>query len=114
MLHDCKAMTKTVPPSTNTEECTLHIAVTHDYRFKSLHRDQIMDVIKRAYFNQNEVNVSVYCVSDKDLKQYTQTKNETESGTNKIPPDSNRRPAEDLFETREQEHESIVEVLTVT
>ena len=62
MIHDCKAMTKTVPPSENLEELTIHVTVAHDYRFRSNQRDLIMDVIKRAFFNMTETNVQIYCV----------------------------------------------------
>ena len=48
---DIIGMTKTVPPSKNTQEFTVHVGgdTPYDYRFLTERREEIMDIVKRVY-----------------------------------------------------------------
>ena len=51
MFKDVIGMTKTVSPSKNTQEFTVHVGgdTAYDYRFITERREEIMNIIKRVY-----------------------------------------------------------------
>jgi len=67
------ALIKCQPPSKCTTEFTVHVPKHYDYRFVSDKRDEIMDVIKKAYIKIFNKNLPIYAVESKDLKDFTTT-----------------------------------------
>lgn len=45
-IADVGGMTKTIPPSKNTQEFTVHVPNNYDYRFITERREEIMNVVK--------------------------------------------------------------------
>jgi len=98
MLKDIGGMTKTVTPSKNLKEFTIHAPQEYDYRFLSDKREEIMNVIKKAYYNLNKRNCPVYHTTNKDLKDFTTTENDAKKGVSRFPPEDYRMANEDLFQ----------------
>ena len=96
---DVIGMTKTVPPSKNTSEFTVHVGgdTAYDYRFITERRDEIMNIIKRVYHVSKQQNVPVYHTDAKDLRTYTTTEKDWKSGRTNFPPPNLRAKEEDLF-----------------
>jgi len=90
-------MTKTVSPSKCITEFTVHVPNTYDYRFVSEKREEIMDVIKKVYYNMKQSNCPVFHAVSKDLKDYTTTEKDMKKGSSRFPPPSLRSKEEDLF-----------------
>jgi len=90
-------MTKTVYPSKCVTEFTVHVPNTYDYRFVSEKREEIMDVIKKVYYNLKQSNCPVFHATSKDLKDYTTTEKDMKKGSSRFPPPSLRNASEDLF-----------------
>ena len=73
-------------------------------------REEIMDVIKKVYYNMKRSNCPVHHATSKDLKDYTTTEKDMKKGSSRHPPPSLRKYTEDLFEdniTRNESNESI-------
>ena len=93
-------MTKTIPPSKNTTEFTVHVGgdTAYDYRFITEKREEIMNIIKRVYHFNKTANVPVYHTDAKDLRTYTTTEKDWKSGRTNFPPQNLRAPEEDIFQ----------------
>ena len=61
-------------------------------------REEIMDVIKRVYYNVKRKNCPIYYVTKKDLKDYTTTEKDMKKGSSRHPPPNLRYRGEDLFD----------------
>ena len=85
---DIIGMTKTVPPSKNVQEFTVHVGgdTAYDYRFITEKREEIMNIIKRVYHFNKKTNVPVYHTDSKDLRTYTTTEKDWKSGRTNFPP----------------------------
>ena len=92
-------MTKTVEPSKNYQEFTVHVPTEYDYRFISDKRDEIMEIIKRVYHTNKGENMPVYHCSSKDLKEFTTTEKDMKAKRNRFPPETMLAKNEDLFES---------------
>ena len=72
MLKDIEGITKTVEPSRNTTEFTIHEKITGDMRLASgkhhSSREKILEFIKKAYFNEQGQNLPIYHVHTDNLK----------------------------------------------
>jgi len=55
-----------------------------------------LDVIKRLYIVKMNKNVPIYCVTAKDLKDFTTTEKDMKKGENRYPPREFRVETEDL------------------
>ena len=97
MIAEIGGITKTAPPSKNVSEFTVHVPSSYDYRFISEARDEIMDVIKRAYYNLKRKNVPIFHVTSKDLKDFTTTEKDMKKQVSKFPLMDMRNTSEDLF-----------------
>ena len=64
-------------------------------------REEIMDVIKRVYYNLKRENCPVHHVNSKDLKDYTTTEKDMKKGSSRHPPPNLRNRVEDLFDEEE-------------
>ena len=99
MIYDCTAMTKTAAPSPNQEEFTLHVPRQYDYRFKTERRQEIMDIIKRAYLAMIGENIEIYYAPTKDLETFTTTERDSLKGISRFPAKDLQRHDEDLLKT---------------
>ena len=97
---DIIGMTKTVPPSKNVAEFTVHVGgdTAYDYRFITEKREEIMNIIKRVYHFNKKTNIPVYHTDAKDLRTYTTTEKDWKSGRTNFPPQNLRATEEDLFQ----------------
>jgi len=75
----------------------VHVRGEYDYRFICELRDDMFEQIKACYFHLMNENLPVYGVPGK-LKSHETSKNDAKAGLDKIPPDSFRLRAEDLYE----------------
>ena len=101
MISDIGGMTKTVSPSKNVTEFTVHVPSSYDYRFISEHREEIMTIIKQAYYTIKKKNVPIFGVTSKDLRDFTTTEKDMKKNVNKFPPKEFRVTEEDIFGTSE-------------
>ena len=97
-MKDICAMTKTVEPSKNVQEFTVHVPTEYDYRFLSERRDEIMDTIKRVYYHSKSENIPVYHTDAKDLKEFTTTEKDMKAKKNRFPPETMLAKGENLFD----------------
>ena len=75
----------------------MHVRGEYDYRFICELRDDMFEQIKACYFHLMNENLPVYGVPGK-LKAHCTSKNDAKAGADKIPPESFRLRAEDLYE----------------
>ena len=85
MISEIGGITKTVEPSKNSTEFTVHVPSSYDYRFITKSREEIIDVIKRAFFVSQKKNVPIFHVSNKDLKDFTTTEKDMKKGYSRFP-----------------------------
>ena len=91
-------ITKTVPPSKNNAEFTVHVPSSYDYRFITDKREEIIDVIKRAFFVCQKKNVPIFHVTSKDLRDFTTTEKDMKKAISRFPlMDMRVIEGEDLF-----------------
>ena len=64
-------------------------------------REEMMDIIKRMYFNLNNENMPIYYVQAPNLEKYTTTEKDTQKGISRMPPPNQRRHDEDLFDIKD-------------
>ena len=81
----------------NNKEFVVHVRGEYDYRFICELRDDMFEQIKACYFHLMNENLPVFGVPGK-LKQHCTSKNDAKAGQDKIPPESYRLRAEDLYE----------------
>ena len=62
MFNEIQGLTKTVPPSKNDKEFTIHVQSEGDLRIKSENREQILEFIRKAYYNNKLENIPMYQV----------------------------------------------------
>ena len=79
------------------KEFVVHVKGEYDYRFICELRDDMFEQIKACYFHLMNENLPVYGVPGK-LKGHCTSKNDAKAGQDKLPPDSFRLRAEDLYE----------------
>jgi hypothetical protein len=96
-MKDVCAMTKTVTPSKNDQEFTVHVPTEYDYRFLSERRDEIMECIKKVYHANKGENIPVYHTDAKDLKEFTTTEKDMKAKKNRFPPETMLAKSENLF-----------------
>lgn len=89
-IRDINGISKTIAPSKCTTEFTIHVSGSYDYRFISVRRDQIVDILKRLFIVRHSKNLPMYGITGKDLKDFTTTEKDYKKGTS-------RRPLDDLL-----------------
>lgn len=94
-IKDIGGLTKTIPPS-KSNEFTIHVPLTYDYRFSSVRRNEILDLLKRLYLIEHKKNCPVFCVTSKDLKDFTTTEKDMKKKVNRFPTSEYRSYDEDL------------------
>jgi hypothetical protein len=95
LISDIGGLTKTVPPS-KSQEFTIHVPSTYDYRFQSPRRDEIIDLLKRLHLIEKKANCPIYHVQTKDLKEFTTTEKDMKKKQSRIPTQDYRCLEEDL------------------
>ena len=90
-------LTKTVAPS-KSQEFTIHVPSSYDYRFSSARREEIIDVLKRLHLIEQKQNVPVFRTQSKDLKDFTTTERDMKKQINRFPSNDYRAYNEDLFQ----------------
>lgn len=96
-IKEIGGLTKTVPPSKNAGEFTIHVPREYDYRYISTKREQILDTIKRAYIVLKQTNCPLFGVPSKDLKDFTTTEKDMKKSVSRFPPNDFRVLSEDLL-----------------
>jgi hypothetical protein len=97
MIAEIGGITKTVPPSKNLLEFTVHVPSSYDYRFISEARNEIMTIIKQAFFAFHRKNLPVFHVTSKDLRDYTTTEKDMKKSISRFPLMNMRDKSEDIF-----------------
>jgi hypothetical protein len=88
------------------------VQISYDYRLISSRRDEVLDVIKRLYIAKINKNVPIYCVTAKDLKDFTTTEKDMKKGENRYPPREFRVETEDLMLGLVRQPTSVTKSLT--
>jgi hypothetical protein len=70
----------------------------YDYRFSSARRDAIVDLIKRVYISVHKDNCPVFCITAKDLKDFTTTEKDMKKSISRFPTPEYRNYQEDLLQ----------------
>jgi len=70
----------------------------YDYRFSSARRDQIVDLIKRVYISIFNNNCPVFCITAKDLKDFTTTEKDMKKSISRFPTPEYRNLQEDIID----------------
>lgn len=96
-IQDVGGLSKTIPPS-KAQEFTIHVPSKYDYRFSSARRDQIVDLIKRIYIVMHGSNCPVFCITAKDLKDFTTTEKDMKKSISRFPTPEYRNQQEDLLD----------------
>jgi hypothetical protein len=96
-IHEIGGLTKTIPPSKSLE-FTVHVPAKYDYRFISNRRDQILDMIKRVFIIHHKKNCPVFCVTSKNLKDFTTTEKDMNKQVSRFPLAEYRNMQEDLLD----------------
>ena len=78
-------------------EFVVHVKNEYDYRFICEERDKLFLQIKAVYFNKMNQNLPIYDVPE-NLKNYATSKKEIKDAIEKMPPESYRNKAEDIYE----------------
>lgn len=103
------AVTKTISPSSNTREFTIHLPEEYDYRYLSDRRDDIIDIIKRRFFDIKKKNLPMFGTSNSNLKDFTTTEKDKRKQNSRFPPIEMALKNEDLVKTDEPaEKQSVV------
>ena len=97
LIENIDGLTKTVPPSKCTNEFTVHVKNSYDYRYTTDFRDDMMKIIKQLYIYQKKANLAIYHVQAKNLELYTTTETDWKKGKRKIPISTQRHYEEDLY-----------------
>lgn len=92
-----KVMALSKSTEAGNKEFVVHVKGEYDYRFICELRDDMFEQIKACYFHLMNENLPVYGVPGK-LKGHCTSKNDAKAGQDKLPPDSFRLRAEDLYE----------------
>jgi hypothetical protein len=58
-ISDLDGISKTTNPRAKNE-FTLHVPREYDYRFETDRREQVIDLIKRLWFNKMQQNIPVF------------------------------------------------------
>ena len=96
-IQEVGGLSKTIPPS-KAQEFTIHVPQKYDYRFSSARRDQIVDLIKRVYIAIHKDNCPVFCITAKDLKDFTTTEKDMKKSISRFPTPEYRNTQEDLLQ----------------
>lgn len=97
-ISDVGGITKTVPPSKNAQEFTVHVPSTYDYRFETTRREEIINVLKRVFYSIHKKNCPMFYVTTKNLNEYTTTEKDMKKMQSRMPTQNLRTHAEDLFQ----------------
>lgn len=97
MIAEIGGITKTVKPSKNEVEFTVHVPSSYDYRFISDVREEIIKIIKSAFFAFHKKNLPIFHVTSKDLRDYTTTEKDMKKSISRFPLMNMRAKSEDIF-----------------
>jgi len=89
-------VTKTIAPSSNAREFTLHLPDEYDYRYLSERRDAIIDIVKRRYYDLKRKNLPMFGTSAPNLKDFTTTEKDKRKQVSRFPPAEYQLKDEDL------------------
>jgi len=94
------ALSKTIPPSENVKEFVIHIPSEYDYCLTLDLRDEMIDVIKKAYFENQKKNLPIYGFTTEDLKAVTNKEADLKKNAYKMPDEAARMISEDYDKKR--------------
>lgn len=97
------AVTKTISPSSNTREFTIHLPEEYDYRYLSDRREAIIDIIKRRFYDIKKKNLPTFGTSSPNLKDFTTTEKDKRKQNSRFPPPDMRITNEDVVTSGEVE-----------
>ena len=78
-------------------EFTLHVQNEYDYRYQSEKRNEIVDIIKRAFAEKQKANLPIFGIEKEKLSDFTTTEKDFKRGVSKFPPERLRVRCEDLI-----------------
>ena len=81
----------------NRTEFVVHVRTQYDYRFKSLRRKEIIDMLKWLYLNKMNTNLPIFEIPQKSLECVTTTEKDKKKGNDKFPNEKFRNRDEDLI-----------------
>lgn len=93
-----------VSTSQLSDEFVIHVDGEYDYRYKSTHRNIIIDLLSKAYLSSNDKKLSVQKVSEPSLKDQTLTKVAAKN-LNHIDSMRRRRDFEEMCESDEKDQQ---------
>jgi len=73
----------------------------YDYRYLSDRRDDIIDIIKRRFFDIKKKNLPMFGTSNSNLKDFTTTEKDKRKQNSRFPPIEMALKNEDLVKTNE-------------
>lgn len=78
----------------------MHVPLEYDYRFETKKREQIIDLLKRLWFNIHGENMPLFGIPKphKDLRDFTTTEKDMKRKQSRHPTNDYRLLAEDIFE----------------
>ena len=94
-IQNLAGMTKST--HVGSTEFVIHVKKEHDYRMKSKeHRNEIFNTLKMAYISIMKMNLPIYAVKCKQLKDFSTTEKDVIKGITRKPLDFNRLSEEDV------------------
>lgn len=85
------------PNEKNRTEFVIHVRSEYDYRFKSLKRKEIIDLLKWLYLNRMNKNLPIFDIPQIDLSSVTTTEKDKKRRNDRFPDDSYRNHDENLL-----------------
>ena len=83
--------------SMNRTEFVIHVRSEYDYRFKSIRRKEIIDLLKWLYLNRMNKNLPIFDLPHKNLESVTTTEKDKKRRIDRYPVDEYRNHDEDLI-----------------
>ena len=83
--------------TSRSKEFVVHVQDEHDYRFRSDARGEIVDAVKKCYYQKTQRNLPIYEVPAA-VKPYAQSRMDSRIGTQKRVPDEEFRLQCDIVE----------------
>jgi hypothetical protein len=88
---DLTAVSKTVPPSKQLLEFTLHISTDCDLRYITCKKELIIEILRRAHYVTFQRRLALYNIAKDSLKEYTTTESDFKKGISRFPPPAFRK-----------------------
>lgn len=95
-----QAVSKTIAPSENIKDIVMHIPREYDYLVSLERRDEMLTVLKKAYFENRKQNLPIFGFATDDLKSVTNTESDLKKKQYEMPDPATRMMSEDYDKRR--------------